>query len=635
MLKKIVCCYLLMFFCNYFFGCYTSENITKDKIMETQRIIEVVFQNGASIKFDRFGGKLEFDPEKVVGKDENGNDCILHLNGVKELRTKLNTVDLNNLDGKKLAEITTDKNYQIVFDNEGGYYNKDSNMICGIDTEVRQRNINLEFVKAAFLNKPDTISINNLRSDKNIRIKQAISNNGIARTFDESGGVYQNGGYYVLGNTTDGNIAKINLDDILYARIEKFDAVNTTIAVIVGVGIITLVAVAISSKPEPQPKQESCPFVYSYDGEKYIFDAEPFGGAITKGLERLDYSRLEYLKEVDGKYKLKVSNEIDETQFVNGMSLLVVDHPSNTDAIVNNDDKIFITKNLQNIISATDENGKDISKFIENEDNIMWLTKMPVHFNNMNGKTRNQLTFAFKKPSGVDSVNLIINAGTSFWGSNMIREMLALYGNELDKWYRKIDEHGNDYMMIMSFLQREELYALKLYLKEKNGWVEKSLIGGGGPFISERRILPLDIRNVEGDMLFFRVNPPVGFWTFDYLALDYNENFNSKTTEVQASIAEDYLGNNIIADINQNDDKYYSMPKTGDYFNIEFDAPIKQQGMERTVFLKSTGYYKIHLPESDAPNFQELDKFAVQAGSIVEYSIEKYIEWNNKYISEF
>ena len=50
----------------------------------------------------------------------------------------------------------------------------------------------------------------------------------------------------------------------------------------------TAVAVIIAHQESPEkPEPESCPFVYSFDGEKYHFDSETFAGAIAAGLDGL------------------------------------------------------------------------------------------------------------------------------------------------------------------------------------------------------------------------------------------------------------------------------------------------------------------------------------------------------------
>ncbi len=77
----------------------------------------------------------------------------------------------------------------------------------------------------------------------------------------------------------------------------NFDGGRTALAVVgISAGVfLGIVAIAAATK-------ESCPFIYSWDGERWVFDAEPYGGATTRGLERDDFSELENLVAVNGEY---------------------------------------------------------------------------------------------------------------------------------------------------------------------------------------------------------------------------------------------------------------------------------------------------------------------------------------------
>jgi hypothetical protein len=209
----------------------------------------------------------------------------------------------------------------------------------------------------------------------------------------------------------------------------------------------------------------------------------------------------------------------------------------------------------------------------------------------------------------------------------MIKEMLLLYGNEVDNWYNKINNKGSEYNQMMNFLQREELFELKLYLKEKDGWNQKAVIQGGGPFITETRIIPLDISRTEGDTLFIQVNPPLGFWSFDYIAMDDIEHSTVVGNEYNLSSSVDYRGDNIKEIISNKDERFNIMPQTGDYFDVEFEAPESKAETIRTIFVKTSGYYEIHLPKNAPPNTKLLYEIGLNPGKIVEYSIEKYHQW--------
>ena len=66
--------------------------------------------------------------------------------------------------------------------------------------------------------------------------------------------------------------------------------------------------------------------MYSWDGTQFVLDAEPYGGATMRALERTDVTELEHLVPSRGEYRLLLTNEMEETQQTNRIDLLVVDH---------------------------------------------------------------------------------------------------------------------------------------------------------------------------------------------------------------------------------------------------------------------------------------------------------------------
>ena len=114
--------------------------------------------------------------------------------------------------------------------------------------------------------------------------------------------------------------------------------------------------------------KQSCPFVYSNDSQKYVFDAEPLGGAVTRGLQRTDLSKLDFLEEDNGKYKLLVRNEVPETQYIDEMKLVVVDHPEGTEIVTSLAGELHTISNPQKPILAIDEKGNDLIRFVEEND---------------------------------------------------------------------------------------------------------------------------------------------------------------------------------------------------------------------------------------------------------------------------
>jgi hypothetical protein len=180
---------------------------------------------------------------------------------------------------------------------------------------------------------------------------------------------------------------------------------------------------------------------------------------------------------------------------------------------------------------------------------------------------------------------------------------------------------------LIQFMEREELYLLKIYVLEGDAWVQHGYIPGGGPLITEDRVIALDLSKVSGDKLKIRLNPPMGFWSIDYLGIEYDNNPVPPVTEVPLAKAEDQLGNNISVILSAMDNKYLELPKVGDWAKVNFDAPPPEKGNERTVFLKTSGYYEIHIAKDQSEQTQLIRQLLTTPGLIVEYAMDEYLKW--------
>jgi hypothetical protein len=307
--------------------------------------------------------------------------------------------------------------------------------------------------------------------------------------------------------------------------------------------------------------------------------------------------------------------------------LLAVKHDKDKDVIPDLKGNFYQIKNPVTPLSARDEKGLDLKKIVSSNDNLYWQSKLPVENNLISQNYREELIFAFPKPKDKTKAKLIANIGTSLWGSRMIREMLQLYGNSVDDYYEKINEHGSSYDQLMNFIETEELYKLKYYTKNEDKWTFQEYINGGGPLLSETRIYDLDLSNIKGDTVIIKMNPPYGFWTIDYLAVQFDE-FNTPvitTMPLQSAVNQDGLDLKEL--ISTKDNKYLTMPNVGDYFEGVYSEVKNNDDSNITYYLKSSGYYELHLDKSVPIQFNILGKFLTDTGFIIQYSNDKYREW--------
>ncbi|MBV9084807.1 MAG: hypothetical protein JOZ62_19185, partial [Acidobacteriaceae bacterium] len=269
---------------------------------------------------------------------------------------------------------------------------------------------------------------------------------------------------------------EISLSEIQRFWVERKEISKVrTIGLVAGVAagtIAVIVAVAAATK-------QSCPFVYSWNGTEYVFDAEPYGGAITRGLEKDDYSELEHLREQDNRYRLRITNEVDEQQYTNLMELWVVDHDPGTRVLADQDGHLHTVGNVRELLNVRDSAGADLAPWLRATDRLIWE---PEALPDAQGNLRHEITMEFPKPPGATSAKLVVNAATGLWGSYMIKKMVELRGRAARDWFWKIDHDPAEVRSLFAWDLREELFALKIYVQEPTGWEVRGVLQGMGPF---------------------------------------------------------------------------------------------------------------------------------------------------------
>jgi hypothetical protein len=438
-------------------------------------------------------------------------------------------------------------------------------------------------------------------------------------TFDKSGpGTIKDG---KLSATANKASYEIPMDQVQRLWVDK-ESISTgrTIGLVAGVVVGTAVVVAAVIAATKQ----SCPFVYSWDGSKYVFDAEPYGGAIARGLEKDDYSELGRLREENGQYRLRMTNEVDETQMTNLTELWVVDHPAGTRVVPDIQGKLHTVSAQQPLLSAHDAAGHDLLPWLRSTDRLIWE---PPSVPDTTGSLQGDIIMTFPKPADAKQVKLIANAATGLWGSYMIKKMVELRGREVGRFYTAVNHSQSARKALYDWELREQLYQLKVYVEEPTGWEVRGVLPGTGPFISKDRILPLDVSRVIGDQLRIRIHPPAGFWALNSFAVDYTPDRTVSVQTVKLTSAQDLQGKSVLAELVSVDGRYLAMPDIGDTADLTFIAPAHKEGTDRAVFLHSRGYYKLHIAGTGEPDKKTLAAFEKVPGSAAHYAATQFAQW--------
>jgi hypothetical protein len=461
------------------------------------------------------------------------------------------------------------------------------------------------------------------------RIAKVVTVDGEVIEFDtELGSGAALRGDEIEGFTKEGSFKIIPYSQVKMLYIQKLQPVETFFAVIgvsaLMVGGIVLIILAT---------KESCPFVYSFNGKEYVFDGEPYGGAICQGLQRTDLCRLEYLSSVTGEYHLQLTNEVNETQYTDEFKLWVVDHPTGMQVIPDAEGRLYTVDHLQKPLLLVDSHGKDWYRWLSEKDLLYWESDVLSKDPNKTSDLYDTLFIVFQRPVGAQKAKLVANGCTTLWGSQMLKRIIELRGDQVRQWYEELKIPVNQ-ERLRAWVKREEIYRLQVKVWVHHTWVNRGEIVGGGPFIAEERIIPLDLEGVEGDSLKILLSPPVGFWQLNSFAVDYSQDVPLEVQEISATSILGQDGADLRSILESLDGKYYVMPEIGQHALLIFPVPPSKPGLERSIFAKVSGYYDMHLNASGPPQTETIDRIASEPGYVVSFSLQEYFKWRSQELTK-
>ncbi|HEX7176294.1 MAG TPA: FG-GAP-like repeat-containing protein [Pyrinomonadaceae bacterium] len=153
--------------------------------------------------------------------------------------------------------------------------------------------------------------------------------------------------------------------------------ISATGAAAVGRGRVG--AVSSVSVTELDRKPSSCPYLYTWNGERFEFITDFLGGGelgywlapgVRSAPDTDEYVRVrgDQLKARGGRYEIRVTNELEEVLFLDRLRLVAVDHPAGVEVYPNEGLgrpdgpalKLYATRSSRAPFAARDEHGHDV-----------------------------------------------------------------------------------------------------------------------------------------------------------------------------------------------------------------------------------------------------------------------------------
>lgn len=416
----------------------------------------------------------------------------------------------------------------------------------------------------------------------------------------------------------------VALHDVEYVEVSQV-AVGRTVLLAAAIGATAvLVASAINtgtSSTPAAPSQPSsgsgcgiygcgpmsCPLVYSWDGRHWRLDSGTFGGAIIEALQRTDLDNLDFATAQDGILRLRVTNELAETDYLDALSVLAVDHDASVTVAPDPSGGIHTIGPLVPPVSARDFRGADALPRVRDADGWSWESSVSGRDPARAADLRDGLELAFVRPRGATRAHLVLDGNSTAWATHMLSEFVRAHGRATQAWYDSMNARPAVAQRLQARLAREAFLAVAV--RTAAGWTDQGMFWEAGPEVVKRQVLDLDLAGVTADTVVVRLQSAPSFWTIDRVALDFTADREVTVHELPLVAARDRDGRDIAPLIGSIDHRYY-VARTGDAAEASFRLPPLAGGRTRSYLLRSTGWYRVDTPETGEPDLASLSALA-------------------------
>lgn len=438
----------------------------------------------------------------------------------------------------------------------------------------------------------------------------------------------------LIGSRSPGG-ATVLLADISRVEVQRFDAGKTALLA-VGIGAtVAIIGAAIaadgsepSSSPPPPPTTScgsgfcvgSCPHVYSWDGADWRLDSGTFGGAILRALARTDVDNLNFAAARDGVLRLKVANELSETDYVDALSVVAVDHDRDVTVAPDAAGRLYTIGGLTPPTHARDFRGRDALARVLAADGWNWESVPTGRDTAVTADIRDGLELTFPKPPRARTARLVVDGNNTPWAALMLAEFVAAHGRGTQAWYDSLEAAPLRARELEATLAREAFLDVSVWTGDR--WVPQGLVWEAGAEIVKRQVLPLDLSRVQGDTVRIRLESVPSFWLLDQVSLDYSPERAVTVAELRAERAMSHDGQDVRDLLATADGRSYAM-EPGESAELRFKVPPTSSGKSRTYLARSTGWYRLHTPEVEAPNAALLQRVATEHRAISRLAVAR------------
>lgn len=344
----------------------------------------------------------------------------------------------------------------------------------------------------------------------------------------------------------------------------------------------------------------NCPHVYVDNGTTQELTNSMYTGAKAPQLERFDYKQMPDYFTSSPNYSVNIVNELNEQQYTNMLELLVALHPKEVQVVADKQGRLFTIQQLQQPLLATDINGRTIMSEVGQPD------LKPYKFNTATNARFSEVYMQFAVPEQQPEIaKLLVRLRNTPWSGFVYNQFSSLFGKNYSRW---VEKNKNVSKEEREKWMREQGIQMQVEMKTDKGWQVIDEIDLIGETNFNSIVIPLNMP-AGSKLLDLRLRTGFMFWELDYAAIDYSPEVKIETQVLKPVTAVGDKGQNYLQQLSFDDNSYMEHLGEKAATSVAFTNLLLNPALQRTIILRSKGYYTSKEEFTGKTYRKELKKF--------------------------
>jgi len=416
-----------------------------------------------------------------------------------------------------------------------------------------------------------------------------------------------------------GDSVAVPIERIAKVEAWRFNGAKTALLV-VGVGATAVLVAAAIYLGAYKATNLNCPRIHSWDGTAWRLDSGTYAGAIMPGLARTDVDNLDFAKGQDGNLRLRVTGLPSETEHVDAIRLLVIDHDPECTIAPDAGGALHALGSLTQPTAARDFRRRNILPLVRANDALNWESVPTGRDTARADDLRDGLEIEFPRAAAATEARLVVDGRYTAWEAYLMSEYIQLHGRDTGAWYRALAADPVQAHSFEAAMAREVFLEVSVW--DGARWRRQGLVPGAGPELSKRQVVQLDLSGVRGETVRVRLEAAPSLWLIDRVAIDLEPERGFVTKEIGPSDARDSQGRDVRPQLDRADGQVQVM-EGQDSVELRFAVDPTPSGRARSYLAATTGWYHFHTPDSGDPDWALAERLIQEPRAMSRLSVTR------------